>query len=237
MKYEKIIKGNFIERPNRFVAVVEADGEVQKVHVKNTGRCKELLLPGATVYLEDFKERMGTRKMRFSLVGVEKITERGILSINMDSQAPNKVVKESLLNGKIELPGMKKLQVVKGEHVYGDSRLDFYVVDEDGQEGFVEVKGVTLEKDGIASFPDAPTERGIKHLRELEKAVCEGKNAYAIFVIQMKGVHTFKPNDERHKAFGDALRHASKSGVNILAYDCIVGNDSLVTDEMVSIEL
>lgn len=237
MKYEKIIKGNFIERPNRFIAVVEAEGEVQKVHVKNTGRCKELLVPGATVYLEDFKERMGTRKMRFSLVGVEKITERGVLSINMDSQAPNKVVKESLLDGKIELPGMKKLQLVKGEHVYGDSRLDFYVVDEDGQEGFVEVKGVTLEKDGIASFPDAPTERGIKHLKELEKAVCEGKKAFVIFIIQMKGVHTFKPNDERHKAFGDALRHASQSGVNVLAYDCIVGNDSLFIDKKVSIEL
>lgn len=237
MKYEKIIKGNFIERPNRFIAVVEVEDEVQKVHVKNTGRCKELLVPGATVYLEDFKERMGNRKMRFSLVGVEKITERGVLSINMDSQAPNKVVKESLLDGKIELPGMKKLQLVKGEHVYGDSRLDFYVVDEDGQEGFVEVKGVTLEKDGIASFPDAPTERGIKHLKGLEKAVCEGKKAFAIFIIQMKGVHTFKPNDERHKAFGDALRHASQSGVNILAYDCIVGNDSFFIDKKVSIEL
>ncbi len=237
MKYEKIIKGKFIERPNRFIALVEVNGKIQKSHVKNTGRCRELLVPGATVYLEDYEGRMGSRKMQYSLIGVEKETERGVLMINMDSQAPNKVVKEALLDGTIVLPGMDALSEVKGEYVYGESRLDFYVKDISGTEGFIEVKGVTLENDGITSFPDAPTERGIKHLKELEKAVLEGRKAYALFVIQMKDVYLFTPNDERHKAFGDALRHASSNGVNVLAYDCAVGMDSLVVDEEIEIRL
>ena len=169
MKYEKIIKGKFKDRPNRFIAMVEVDGEAQKSHVKNTGRCKELLVSDATVYLEDFDGRMGTRKMRYSLIGVEKKTKQGIIMINMDSQAPNKVVKEALISGKINLPGMDELVEIKAEYVYGDSRLDFYVKDQSGKEGFIEVKGVTLENNGVASFPDAPTERGIKHLKELEK--------------------------------------------------------------------
>ena len=237
MKYEKIIKGKFKDRPNRFIAMVEVDGEVQKSHVKNTGRCKELLVPDATVYLEDFDGRMGTRKMRYSLIGVEKKTEQGIIMINMDSQAPNKVVKEALISGKINLPGMDELVEIKAEYVYGDSRLDFYVKDQSGKEGFIEVKGVTLENNGVASFPDAPTERGIKHLKELEKAVNEGVNAYAIFVIQMKGVSVFKPNDQTHKAFGDALRHVQAKGVGILAYDCVVGEDYLEIDQKIEIEL
>jgi len=237
MKYEKIVKGKFIERPNRFIAYVEIDGKVHKTHVKNTGRCKELLVPGATVYLEDFEGRMSTRKLRYSLIGVEKITPKGALMINMDSQAPNKVVKEALLGGSIELPGMKSLMVVKGEATYGASRLDFYVKDESGKEGYIEVKGVTLENGGTASFPDAPTERGIKHLKELEGLVKEGKNAYAIFVVQMKGVNVFEPNDLRHKAFGDTLRSVSESGVKILAYDCIVTEDTLAIDEEVKIQL
>ncbi len=235
MRYDKIVKGKFIERPNRFVALVEIDGQLTKAHVKNTGRCKELLVPNATVYLEDFADRMGSRKMRYSLIGVEKVVDNGTILINMDSQAPNKVVKEALESGKLILPGMAKLIEIKWEAKYGDSRLDFYIKDEYGKEAFVEVKGVTLENDGVASFPDAPTERGIKHLKELEKAVLEGKNAYALFVIQMKGVQFFKPNDERHKAFGDALRHAQKSGVSILAYDCIVKENLLKIDEKVEI--
>ncbi len=237
MKYEKIIKGKFIERPNRFVAIVEICGKAEKVHVKNTGRCRELLVPGATVYLEDFSDRMGTRKMKYSLIGVGKKRGDEILLINMDSQAPNKVVKEALETGVLQLPGMAKLVEVKWEAKYGDSRLDFYVKDINDKEAYAEVKGVTLENDGIASFPDAPTERGIKHLKELEGAVCQGKNAYAIFVIQMKGIHVFTPNDERHKAFGDELRHAATSGVQVLAYDCIVEADTLVLDAPIKIEL
>lgn len=237
MKYENIIKGKFIERPNRFVAVVEAEDDIHKVHVKNTGRCRELLVPGATVYLEDFKDRIGSRKMRFSLIGVEKETKKGTLLINMDSQAPNKVVKEALLSNKILLPEMKELVEVKGEYTYGNSRIDFYVKDGDGKEGLIEVKGVTLENEGLASFPDAPTERGIKHLLELEKAVCEGKKSYALFVIQMKGIHSFTPNDERHKAFGDALRQASRNGVHVLAYDCIVSDDWLKLDKQITVKL
>ena len=237
MRYENIVKGKFIERPNRFVAVVEVDCEIHRVHVKNTGRCRELLVSGATVYLEDFIDRMGSRKMRFSLIGVEKVSEDKTLLINMDSQAPNKVVKEALLDGTLPLPGMTELKEVKGEFTYGDSRIDFYVKDSMGKEGLIEVKGVTLENDGIASFPDAPTERGIKHLGELEKAVIEGKNAYALFVIQMKEIDAFIPNDERHKAFGEALRRASSNGVKVLAYDCIVGEDSLVIDKEVEVRL
>lgn len=237
MKYEKIIKGKFIERPNRFVAIVDVDGQTHKVHVKNTGRCRELLVPGATVYLEDFHEKMGNRKMRFSLIGVEKETDKGVLLVNMDSQAPNKVVKEALLSGVLVLPEMGTLVEVKPEYTFGDSRIDFYVKDEKGKEGLIEVKGVTLENDGMTSFPDAPTERGIKHLKELEKAVLEGKQAYVVFVIQMKKVHGFTPNDARHATFGDALRHAASNGVKVLAYDCIVGEDSLILDKPIEVRL
>lgn len=229
MKYEKIIKGKFIERPNRFVAIVETDGGIVNAHVKNTGRCRELLIPGATVYLEDFTDRMGSRKLRYSLVGVEK----GEMMVNMDSQAPNKVIGESLKSGKLVLPGMTELEVIKPEAIYGESRLDFYIKDRKGREGYIEVKGVTLETGGHAMFPDAPTERGVKHLHELAGVVKEGKKAFIIFVIQMKGVKSFAPNDERHKAFGDALREASRSGVRTLAYDCVVGEDFILLGDEV----
>lgn len=237
MKYEKIVKGKFIERPNRFVALVEVCGETEKVHVKNTGRCRELLVPGAIVYLEDFHGKMGMRKMRYSLIGVEKKRGEEILLINMDSQAPNKVVREALENGRLLLPNMAELEHIKWEAKYGDSRLDFYVKDINGKEAYAEVKGVTLENNGIASFPDAPTERGIKHLYELLKAKEEGKEAYAIFVIQMKGVSVFGPNDERHKAFGDALRDVTAKGVHVIALDCKVTEDTLLIDEAVKVNL
>lgn len=237
MKYEKIIKAKFLERPNRFVAIADVQGKPEKVHVKNTGRCRELLIPGATVYLEDFGERMGSRKMRYSLIAVEKAVADGYLLINMDSQAPNKVVKEALMDGRLLLPEMGKITYVKPEAKYGDSRLDFFLRDEEGNEAYAEVKGVTLEEDGIAAFPDAPTERGIKHLLELKNAIKEGKKAYAIFVIQMKGVEKFKPNDRTHKAFGDALRMVVSEGVIPVAIDCIVTEDSLVTDKDVEIVL
>lgn len=233
MKYDKICKGNFIERPNRFVAVVEIDGKTEKAHVKNTGRCRELLIPGTTVYLEDFDGRMGTRKMRYSLIGVEK----GDVLINMDSQAPNKVCEEALLSGRLQLPGMGALTDVKREKTYGGSRFDFRVEDADGQIGWLEVKGVTLEEDGVARFPDAPTERGVKHVNELIDAVRDGYCGYVLFVIQMPEVSYFEPNDKTHKAFGDALREASKSGVHIMAWTCEVGMDTLELKEPVKIVL
>ncbi len=223
MKYDNICRGKFIERPNRFIAVVEIDGKTEKAHVKNTGRCRELLIPGTTVYLEDFDGRMGTRKMRYSLIGVEK----GDVLINMDSQAPNKVCEEALLSGLLQLPGMGTLVDVKREKTYGGSRFDFRVEDADGQIGWLEVKGVTLEEDGVARFPDAPTERGVKHVEELIGAVEEGYKGYVLFVIQMPTITHFEPNDKTHKAFGDALRKAAKAGVHVLAWTCQVGEDAL----------
>lgn len=233
MKYGKVIAAKFISRPNRFVAQAELDGKQISVHVKNTGRCKELLVPGNVIYLEDFTCRQTKRKLLYDIVAVEK----GGLLINMDSQAPNKVVKEALENGTVRLPDMAELCFIKAEKVYGDSRIDFYVRDINGKEGFVEVKGVTLENDGIASFPDAPTERGIKHLHELVKAKEQGFYAYVMFVIQMSGMTLFTPNDERHAAFGEALRYADMNGVKILAYECAVTPDSLEITQPVPIKI
>lgn len=237
MKYEKIVKGKFIERPNRFVAFVMLEDERVKVHVKNTGRCKELLIPGAKVYLEDFEGNMGKRTLRYSLIGVEKDGEYGSLMINMDSQAPNKVVKESLDSKALKLPGMADIVTIKPEVTYGESRLDFYVEDIKGVGAFIEVKGVTLEKHGTAMFPDAPTQRGIKHLYELKRSVEEGKRAFAIFVIQMKGIDIFEPNDDTHRAFGDALREVRDKGVVPLAYDCNVGADFIELGNEVKLRL
>ncbi|MEG0830523.1 MAG: DNA/RNA nuclease SfsA [Anaerovoracaceae bacterium] len=233
MKYKDIKKGEFIDRPNRFVAQVKIENQVHKVHVKNTGRCKELLIPGSEVYLEDFRGRMGTRKLEFSLIGVKK----GNLMINMDSQAPNGVVEEGLKSGKIILPGMENLTQIKREKTFGNSRFDFYLEDRSGKKGFMEVKGVTLEESGVAKFPDAPTLRGLKHVEELIIAKDENYMAYVLFVIQMKGVRLFKPNDDTHKDFGDGVRKAQKAGVNILSYDCIVGMDTLEIDSSVAIDL
>lgn len=237
MKYKKVCQGKFIERPNRFIANVEIDGKIFRAHVKNTGRCRELLVPGANMFLEDFEGRMGTRKLRYSLVGVLKETEGGNRIVNMDSQAPNKVVKEALESGKLRFASMGHAAYVKSEYSYGDSRLDFYVKDAGGREALVEVKGVTLENQGTAMFPDAPTERGVKHIKELIKAAGDGYAACIIFVIQMKGVRFFMPNDNTHAAFGEALREAQKSGVEILAYDCIATEDSLVLDKPVDLVL
>ena len=257
MKYEKIVKAKFIERENRFVARVElSGGEVVRVHVKNTGRCKELLLHGATVYLEDFEGRMGNRRMRYSLVAVEKKagaagkTAGGSLLINMDSQAPNKVVAEALADGRIALPGLtdaaeegERLTLIKPEAKYGNSRFDFYVegnadvAESDLGKAYIEVKGVTLEEDGHARFPDAPTERGVKHINELTRARREGYAAYVIFVVQMEGMKDVAPNYETHPQFGEALAKASAAGVNILAYECRVTPDSLEVEGRVDFVL
>lgn len=237
MKYEGICSGKFIERINRFVASVDIDGREERVHVKNTGRCRELLIPGACVYLEDHLGRMGSRRLRYSLIAVEKAADRGSILVNMDSQAPNKVVKEVLAKGALLPAGLADIAYLKSEYVYGGSRLDFYAEDSNGIKWFAEVKGVTLEEDGVARFPDAPTERGVRHMEELIAAVEEGHRAGIIFVIQMKGVHTFMPNDATHREFGETLRKAAASGVEVLAYDCLVTKDSLHLDSTVVVQL
>lgn len=233
MKYEKIVTAKFISRPNRFVAQVLLNGEEVSVHVKNTGRCRELLVPDSVVYLEDFSYRQGKRKLLYDLIAVRK----GNLLINMDSQAPNKVAKDALENGSIKLPGMSELTIIRSEKIYGDSRFDFYIEDKNGEKGFVEVKGVTLENKGVASFPDAPTERGVKHLNELVSAMENGYHSYVLFVIQMSGMKLFTPNNATHKVFGDALRNAAANGVHILAYECRVKLDGLEILRHVPIDL
>lgn len=227
MRYENIVTGQFKSRPNRFIAMVEIDGKIEKCHVKNTGRCRELLLPDAEVYLE--KSGNPQRKTAYDLIGVKK----GELLINMDSQAPNKAVKEWLE----EEAYFKHVTFIKPECKYGNSRIDFYLETEERRKIFIEVKGVTLEEEGIARFPDAPTERGIKHIQELQQAVAEGYEAYILFVIQMKEIRQFEPNDRTHQAFGDALREAKKHGVSILAYDCVVTRDSMRLDSPVKVQI
>lgn len=226
VRYEKIEKATFVSRPNRFIAIVELDGREETVHVKNTGRCRELLVPGCTVYLE--KSDNPNRRTAYDLVAVEK----GSLLINMDSQAPNKVFGEWASSG-----GFRPcLTLLRPETVWGKSRFDFYW--EAGEEkGFVEVKGCTLEENGVALFPDAPTERGVKHLRELAEAAKEGYSCAVCFVLQMKGCHVFRPNEGTHPEFAAALRDAEQAGVRILAMDCIVTPDSLMIDAPVQVVL
>lgn len=233
MKYSNICRGKFIGRPNRFVAYVDIDGVKEKVHVKNTGRCKELLIPEANVYLEDFKDRMGKRSLRYSLISVEK----GNIIVNMDSQAPNKVVKEAFEDGRIRLENLKDITCIKSEYKYGDSRLDFYLEDSEGKKALAEVKGVTLEENGTAMFPDAPTLRGVRHIDELIKAKQEGWEAVIIFVIQMKSVKCMIPNRKTHPEFADALCRARQAGVEILAYNCIVSPEILEIDEKIPVKL
>ena len=224
MKYERIVEGKFIERPNRFIAYVEIIGKKETVHVKNTGRCAELLQPGATVYLQ--KSDNPERKTQWDLIGVKK----GKRMINMDSQIPNKVVEEWIRKGNF----FPNATLIKPETTYGQSRFDLYV-EEGERKIFIEVKGVTLENNGVVKFPDAPTERGIKHLNELGDAVKDGYEAYVFFVIQMKGVKYFTPNRRTHAAFAEALRNAKEQGVNILAYDCKVTKDSIELANEVSV--
>lgn len=226
MKYNVIKKGIFVSRPNRFIAYVEVDGETLKCHVKNTGRCKELLIPGVTVYLEEALNPK--RSTRYSLVAVQK----GVHLINMDSQAPNKVVHEWLMEGNL----LKDTLKIKPEQVYKNSRFDFYL-EYSGKKAFMEVKGVTLEEEGTVLFPDAPTERGVKHIRELCDCVQEGYDAYILFVVQMENANCFRPNDRTHKEFGEALRSASSQGVKIIAMNCIVEPDSLKLKDEIPVVL
>lgn len=231
MKYEKIVSGRFLSRPNRFITHVEIDGKEAVAHVKNTGRCKELLVPQCQVYLSVSDNPM--RKTKYDLIAAVKERENlPSLLINLDSQIPNDAAEDWLKKGSI----FSENAVIKREVKHGKSRFDFYI--EDGDEKvFLEVKGVTQEHSGTALFPDAPTERGVKHIEELISSMDEGYNAYVLFVIQMKGVHVFKPNDEIHRAFGDALRRARDKGVKIIAMDCKVLPDSMVIDSEVPIEL
>ena len=214
MQYGEVVSGVFISRPNRFIAHIDVAGEPVVCHVKNTGRCRELLLPGAKVWLE--RGTNPKRKTAYDLIAVQK----GDKLINMDAQAPNKVFAEWAAQFE------PKLQSLRGEFTYGQSRLDFCITTEEGLH-LVEVKGVTLEEDGHTRFPDAPTERGIKHLHELIRAVEEGHRASAVFVIQMEDVTDFAPNDMTHPAFGAALRQAAAAGVQIVAVNCRVAPDKL----------
>ena len=227
MNYGTVVPGRFLARPNRFIAHVELDGQTQICHVKNTGRCRELLVPGAQVYLEDFGPDT-KRKTRYDLIAVEK----GSLLINMDSQAPNKAVEEFLRAGGLwESPTL-----VRPETKWGNSRFDFYL-EQGERKAFLEVKGVTLEQEGLALFPDAPTQRGVKHLEELTAAAASGFEAYVLVLIQMKGVHTFRPNWELHPQFGQALVQAAQAGVHVLAYDCRVTPSTMVLDAPVPVNL
>ena len=228
MKYENIKEAVFIERPNRFIANVCIDGKEEKVHVKNTGRCHELLLKGCRVFLEESKNN--ARKTKYSLVAVYK----GERLINMDSQIPNYVAEEALKKGIIKEIGIPDF--VKREVKYSQSRFDIYY-EKDGRKGFIEVKGVTLEKNGEVLFPDAPTERGTKHIKELIKAKKEGYEAAVLFVIQMKDVSFFAPNAETDKDFSQALKNAKEEGVNILAYDCDVKEDEIVLKDKVEVRV
>lgn len=231
MRYKNIVKATFISRPNRFIAHVEIDGAPVTVHVKNTGRCRELLVPGVTVYLE--RSDNPDRKTLYDLVAVQK----GDRLVNMDSQIPNAAAYEWISAG-----GFKKdVTLLKREVTFGNSRFDLYLeyTDETGKtrKAFVEVKGVTLEDDGVVRFPDAPTERGIKHIHELTECLKEDYEAYLLFVIQMKDVKYFEPDREIHRDFADALREASERGVRVLAYDCEVTENSMEIRDPVEVRL
>lgn len=224
MKYSNVVKGSFIDRPNRFIANCEIDGKSRVCHVKNTGRCKELFVKGATVYLQ--KADNPIRKTLYDVIAVQK----GDMLINTDSQIVNSVALEYM-------PVLfDNIKLIKPECVYGNSRLDIYLETETDKI-FVEVKGVTLEKDGIAMFPDAPTERGVKHLKELQKAVVDGYKAFILFVIQMENISHFEPNRITHPEFAAELKNAQKNGVTVLAYNCTVTPDEIKIQNKVKVVL
>lgn len=247
MIYRDIHAARFLARPNRFIAQVELDGRTETVHVKNTGRCRELLIPGCTVYLEG--SASPARKTKYDLVAVEKARE-GLppLLINMDAQAPNKVFAEWMAAGRGEELGLPSPDLLRPETTWGNSRFDFYWQCRRGKgrlcggpeverKGFIEVKGCTLEENGLALFPDAPTERGVKHLRELMACREAGYEAAVCLVVQMAGMTAFAPNDRTHPEFGAALREAAQAGVRVLAVECAVTPDSLSMTKPVPLRL
>ena len=225
MHYANMRPGKFLARPNRFIAHVEIDGIAQVCHVKNTGRCKELLIPGCTVWCQESDKP--ERKTKFDLIAVQK----GDRLINMDSQAPNAAAKEWLSHG-----GLGAIENLRGEVFQGDSRFDFAFC-KDGIQCFLEVKGVTLETDGVCAFPDAPTERGVKHLESLTQLCKAGFGAYVLFVIQMKDVCYLHPNYVTDPAFAKALKEAAAAGVKVLAVDCAVTPDTMVIRDPVEVRL
>ena len=230
MNYNKrILRAEFINRPNRFHANVIVNGEEIKVHVPNTGRCREILVPGCTVYLRE--ENNPTRKTPYDLIA----TIKGDKLISIDSHIPNKVVEEALNNRKIEK--LEEYTNVLREKTFGKSRFDFKISKDNGEEYFLEVKGVTLEDEGYCRFPDAPTERGAKHLLELVEAKKQGYGAGVMFLIQIEDVEKFSPNDERDPKFGEALRFAASNGVDIFAYSCIVTEDGIEINKPIEIIL
>ena len=225
MRYGEMVEGIFLRRPNRFIAHVLIDGREAVCHVKNTGRCRELLVPGCRVWCE--KSKNPARKTAFDLIAVEK----GTRIINMDSQAPNAAAGEWLRAG-----GLGPITELRAESFYEDSRFDFSFTLDD-RRCYLEVKGVTLENDGVCAFPDAPTTRGVKHLKELTELARQGYGAYVLFVIQMAGVLYLHPNDRTDKPFGIALREAKKAGVEILAYDCEITENKMIMMEKVEVKL
>ena len=229
MVYKEVCEARFLSRPNRFVALVDREGCPERVHVKNTGRCAELLVPGARVWLS--RAENPARRTPYDLIAVEKQRPAGPLLINMDSAAPNAVAGEWLRSG-----GLGRLDQVRAEYRLGDSRFDFFA--RRGEEKLlIEVKGCTLEEDGVAAFPDAPTLRGLKHVRELTALAAEGWQCCVLVVVQMKGVRLFRPNWATQPAFGRALAEAQAAGVQLLAMDCQVTPDSMVLDAPVPIDL
>lgn len=227
--HNNIIKAEFIYRPNRFQAYVNINGEEITVHVPNTGRCREILIPGCTVILRE--ENNPLRKTKYDLIGGYK----GDRFINIDSHIPNKVVDEALKDKKIGI--LKDYTKIEREKTFGNSRFDFKLTNCNGDECYLEVKGVTLEEDGKVMFPDAPTERGTKHLLELVEVKKLGKAAAVLFLVQMEGVKYFTPHDEMDRKFGEALRIAEKNGVYVLAYDCTIGENFITLKDSIQIRL
>jgi len=225
MEYANMVQGTFLARPNRFIAHVSIDGQTEICHVKNTGRCRELLSPGATVWCQESDNPR--RKTKYDLITVQK----GSRLINMDSQAPNAAVKEWLQQG-----GLGPIEALRPETFHGGSRFDFSFV-RNGQPCLLEVKGVTLEADGVCAFPDAPTERGARHLRHLTEAAEAGFGCYVLFVIQMSQVQCLHPNDATDPAFGKALREAAAAGVQVLAMDCLVTESAMTLHAPVEVRL
>ncbi len=226
MEYKKILKASFIERPNRFIANILLNGEKQVCHVKNTGRCKELLVPDAEIYIEESDNP--NRKTRFDLITVKK----GNRLVNMDSQAPNKVAAQWLEQNR----PFGQITYLKAEYKYKSSRFDFYFETEN-QKAFAEVKGVTLENNNVVSFPDAPSQRAVKHLNELMSALDEGYKCYVIFVVQMKDVAYFEPNYENHPEFAETLKLAREKGVEVVAFDCRITPSSITPGDLVEVKI
>ncbi|HHW30502.1 MAG TPA: DNA/RNA nuclease SfsA [Clostridiaceae bacterium] len=226
MKYKNVKEAKFIFRPNRFLANIEINGKSELCRVKNTGRCKELLIPGTKIYVQETDNQL--RKTKYDLITVCK----GNRLVNIDSQAPNKVFYDWVCESNY----FDEIVLIKPESRYGNSRFDFYI-ETSSRKLFAEVKGVTLEEEGVVLFPDAPTERGIKHINELCQCMKDGYEAYMVFIVQMENVLYFTPNRKTHKAFGDALREAEKAGLHILALDCKVTEDSIVAKDFVNVRI